>query len=84
MSTLVSASDIATAAGVGRAAVSNWQKRHEFPKPVAIVAGGQIKVWEWGDVETWLAFRNAAKVTRKDLRILKLREQLAQLESESN
>ncbi|GII22718.1 N-6 DNA methylase [Planosporangium mesophilum] len=49
----VTAADIARLAGVGRAAVSNWRKRHaDFPAPV----GGTAASPEFalGDVEGWL------------------------------
>ena len=48
----VTAAGIARRAGVGRAAVSNWRKRHaEFPKPVS---GGASPVFSWVEVERWL------------------------------
>ncbi|MEV5712088.1 N-6 DNA methylase [Actinoallomurus sp. NPDC052274] len=49
----VSAADIARLAGVGRAAVSNWRRRHpDFPQPV----GGTptSPVFALADVEAWL------------------------------
>ncbi|MGC4808224.1 N-6 DNA methylase [Micromonospora sp. DT233] len=49
----VTAADIARLAGVGRAAVSNWRKRHaDFPTPV----GGSATSPEFdlAQVETWL------------------------------
>ncbi|MEV5748567.1 N-6 DNA methylase [Actinoallomurus sp. NPDC052308] len=49
----VSAADIARLAGVGRAAVSNWRRRHpDFPQPV----GGTptSPVFALTDVEAWL------------------------------
>jgi SAM-dependent methyltransferase len=49
----VSAADIARLAGVGRAAVSNWRRRHpDFPQPV----GGTptSPVFGLADVEAWL------------------------------
>ena len=50
---LITAAAIARLAGVGRAAVSNWRKRHpEFPKP----AGGSPNspTFERAEVLTWL------------------------------
>ncbi|GII31102.1 HsdM family class I SAM-dependent methyltransferase [Planotetraspora mira] len=49
----VSATDIARLAGVGRAAVSNWRRRHpDFPQPVG---GTPISpVFALPEVETWL------------------------------
>jgi hypothetical protein len=50
---LVAPSDIAELAGVSRAAVSNWRKRHDdFPKPV----GGTVAqpLFSRTDVEDWL------------------------------
>ncbi|MCO6008858.1 N-6 DNA methylase [Actinoallomurus purpureus] len=49
----MSAADIARLAGVGRAAVSNWRRRHpDFPQPV----GGTptSPVFALADVEAWL------------------------------
>jgi hypothetical protein len=51
--TEVTAADIARLAGVGRAAVSNWRRRHaDFPKPV----GGteSSPAFALGEVEEWL------------------------------
>ncbi|QFQ97954.1 N-6 DNA methylase [Streptomyces phaeolivaceus] len=51
--TEVTAADIARLAGVGRAAVSNWRRRHaDFPKPV----GGTetSPAFALGEVEEWL------------------------------
>src|SRR5579862_3524261 len=50
---LITAAAIARLAGVGRAAVSNWRKRHpEFPKP----AGGSpaSPTFDRAEVLTWL------------------------------
>ncbi|WP_239116821.1 HsdM family class I SAM-dependent methyltransferase [Planotetraspora phitsanulokensis] len=49
----MSATDIARLAGVGRAAVSNWRRRHpDFPQPVG---GTPISpVFALPEVETWL------------------------------
>lgn len=51
---LVAASDIAELAGVSRAAVSNWRRRHDdFPPRVA---GTKTKpLYALSDVKTWLA-----------------------------
>ncbi|MEU1880962.1 N-6 DNA methylase [Streptosporangium sp. NPDC020072] len=49
----VTAADIARMAGVGRAAVSNWRKRHEdFPEPVGGTATSPA--FSLQAVETWL------------------------------
>jgi SAM-dependent methyltransferase len=51
---MVSASDIARLAGVGRAAVSNWRRRYEdFPQPV----GGSTNhpLFDLASVERWLS-----------------------------
>ncbi|MGW4420793.1 HsdM family class I SAM-dependent methyltransferase [Streptosporangium sp. NPDC004631] len=49
----VTAADIARMAGVGRAAVSNWRKRHEdFPEPVGGTATSPA--FSLGAVEAWL------------------------------
>jgi len=51
--TLVTATDIARLAGVGRAAVSNWRRRHaDFPQPVA---GTPVSpLFTLAKVEAWL------------------------------
>src|SRR5437764_14302577 len=51
---LVTPTQIAALAGVGRAAVSNWRRRYpDFPQP----AGGTVNspLFDWGEVEAWLA-----------------------------
>lgn len=51
---LVTPTQIAKLAGVGRAAVSNWRRRYaDFPRP----AGGTVNspLFAWRDVEPWLA-----------------------------
>lgn len=51
--TTVTASGIAKMAGVGRAAVSNWRRRHaDFPAPVGGTAASPI--FSATDVEQWL------------------------------
>lgn len=51
--TLVAAADIARLAGVGRAAVSNWRRRHaSFPRPVAGTAASPL--FALAEVEAWL------------------------------
>lgn len=50
---IVSAGDIARLGGVGRAAVSNWRRRHaDFPTPVAGTPASPR--YDLADVETWL------------------------------
>jgi SAM-dependent methyltransferase len=61
----VTAADIARIAGVGRAAVSNWRRRHpDFPAPVGGPATSPI--FDWQEVEAWLAAngRSASRPTR--------------------
>ncbi|GAA3027249.1 N-6 DNA methylase [Kitasatospora albolonga] len=63
--TEVTAAGIARFAGVGRAAVSNWRRRHgDFPKPV----GGTdtSPVFDLAEVERWL--RDQGKVDQVPLR----------------
>ncbi|GIJ23623.1 N-6 DNA methylase [Micromonospora lutea] len=49
----ITAAEIARLAGVGRAAVSNWRKRHPgFPTPVGGTAASPE--FDLGEVETWL------------------------------
>lgn len=51
--TLVSAAEVARLAGVGRAAVSNWRRRHpDFPEPVA--ASSATPAFRRAAVEQWL------------------------------
>ncbi|HEX2313329.1 MAG TPA: hypothetical protein VHJ17_06330, partial [Thermomonospora sp.] len=52
MADTVTAADIARLAGVGRAAVSNWRRRHpDFPRPVGgtptspLFALAEVEVW---------------------------------------
>ncbi|MFM9813556.1 helix-turn-helix transcriptional regulator [Streptomyces scabiei] len=52
---LISLAQVATLAGVTRAAVSNWRRRHDFPKP-AMTAGRTVWVVRT-EAETWLAGR---------------------------
>jgi len=49
----VTPADIARLAGVGRAAVSNWRRRHDdFPQPVAGTAASPV--FSLAEVEAWL------------------------------
>lgn len=58
--TLVTAAEIARLANVGRAAVSNWRKRHpDFPEPV--VGSGGSPAFRLDEVEDWL--RRQGKLT---------------------
>ncbi|TDE36410.1 N-6 DNA methylase [Actinomadura sp. 6K520] len=51
---LVSAADIARLTGLGRAAVSNWRRRHDdFPQPAGGTANSPL--FALPDVEKWLA-----------------------------
>lgn len=50
---LVTASGVAKLAGVGRAAVSNWRRRHgDFPEPVG--GSGASPAFRLAEVEQWL------------------------------
>ncbi|MDA3647120.1 SAM-dependent methyltransferase [Saccharopolyspora indica] len=50
---LVTAAEIARLADVGRAAVSNWRRRHaDFPKPVS--GAGSNPAFRLGEVRNWL------------------------------
>jgi predicted DNA-binding transcriptional regulator AlpA len=71
---LVSLASVATLAGVTRAAVSNWRRRHDFPKPV-MTAGRTVWVVR-AEAEAWLATRPArtAKDTDAQLAALEARE----------
>ncbi|WP_277040508.1 N-6 DNA methylase [Actinacidiphila oryziradicis] len=61
----VTAAGIARLAGVGRAAVSNWRRRHEdFPKPVGGTDSGPT--FALGEVEQWL--RGQGKLAEVPLR----------------
>ena len=55
---MVTAADIASRTGVSREAVRLWSKgqrgRGGFPKPSLVTTGGE-KVWDWIQVERWLA-----------------------------
>ncbi|MBX6391773.1 MAG: N-6 DNA methylase [Frankia sp.] len=49
----VTAAAIARRVGVGRAAVSNWRRRHEdFPKPIG--GGANNPTYSWAEVKAWL------------------------------
>jgi N-6 DNA Methylase len=49
----VPAAAIARRAGVGRAAVSNWRRRHkDFPEPIG--GGSANPTFSWAAVESWL------------------------------
>lgn len=48
----VGAGEIARRAGVVKATVWSWQKRHsDFPAPVQLEMG---PVWDWAEVEVWV------------------------------
>src|SRR4051812_42983575 len=50
--TLVSAAEVARLAGVTRAAVSNWRRRHaDFPEPVGAGRNAQFSL---ADITAWL------------------------------
>jgi predicted DNA-binding transcriptional regulator AlpA len=51
----VGAGEIAKRAGVVKATVWSWQKRHsDFPAPVQLEMG---PVWDWAEVDAWLRAR---------------------------
>ncbi|MGW7303304.1 helix-turn-helix transcriptional regulator, partial [Streptomyces sp. NPDC054829] len=63
--TEVTAAGIARLAGVGRAAVSNWRRRHaDFPKPVGGTESSPS--FALAEVEAWL--RNQGKLAEVPLR----------------
>ncbi|MFI0710618.1 N-6 DNA methylase [Streptomyces inhibens] len=63
--TEVTAAGIARLAGVGRAAVSNWRRRHaDFPKPVGGTEASPA--FALGDIEQWL--REQGKLAEVPLR----------------
>ncbi|MEW2341487.1 N-6 DNA methylase [Streptomyces griseoaurantiacus] len=71
--TEVTAAGIARLAGVGRAAVSNWRRRHaDFPKPVG--GTGTSPAFALTEVEEWL--RKQGKLAEVPLRE-RVRQQLA-------
>lgn len=50
---LVTASEVAKLAGVGRAAVSNWRRRYaDFPEPVG--GSGSSPTFRYAEIEQWL------------------------------
>ena len=50
---LISIAEIAQVAGVGRAAVGNWRKRHEdFPEPAVVAPSGAL--FDLDQIERWL------------------------------
>jgi predicted DNA-binding transcriptional regulator AlpA len=69
----VGAGEIAKRAGVVKATVWSWQKRHsDFPVPVQLEMG---PVWDWVEVAAWLQART---VRSKDgIRIVAALEQEA-------
>jgi predicted DNA-binding transcriptional regulator AlpA len=89
---LVGLAQIAALAGVSRAAVSNWRRRHDFPQP-AMTAGRTVWVVRT-EAETWLANRATrttpdstdmravleAREARQTAALAKTRDQLDQLD----
>ncbi|WP_109601368.1 N-6 DNA methylase [Actinoplanes xinjiangensis] len=76
----MTAGDIARLAGVSRAAVSNWRKRHpDFPKPV----GGSVSspTFPLAEIEVWLE-ANGRMPTRTDVDRLHLVLQRASMDSD--
>lgn len=62
---LVSLAGVAALAGVTRAAVSNWRKRHDFPKPV-MTAGRTVWVVR-AEAEAWLSDRPTRSTPDPDI-----------------
>lgn len=76
---LVSPSEIAELYGVGRACVSNWQKRDiGFPKPVHDRGG--VRLFDVNEVAAWMSDRNALAVSSLEDRIARKRVELDRLE----
>jgi hypothetical protein len=51
---LVSVAEIAQRAGVAWSTVQSWRRRHaDFPAPLVTLAAGPV--WDWADVERWIA-----------------------------
>lgn len=82
--TLVTAAEISRLAGVTRATVSNWRRRHaDFPAPVGGMASSPA--YDLEAVRVWLAARNqlpqvtAAEALREQLRSLPQHADLAGL-----
>ncbi|MFB9730040.1 N-6 DNA methylase [Haloechinothrix salitolerans] len=62
---LVTASEVAKLAGVGRAAVSNWRRRYaDFPDPVG--GTGSSPTFRYADVERWLREQGRLAVSPTD------------------
>ncbi len=60
--TLLSAADIAGAAGVGQSAISNWRKRHaEFPDPVVTDDGREL--FRLSELNDWLQESGRTPIT---------------------
>jgi predicted DNA-binding transcriptional regulator AlpA len=73
---IVGAGEIAQRAGVAKATVWSWQKRHsDFPAPHQLEMG---PVWDWVDVATWLQTKYGS-----DTRSWQRSSQLQQLEQEA-
>lgn len=65
---LVTGSEIARLAGVTRAAVSNWRRRHDdFPAPVGGGAGSPL--FALADVQAWLAKQRKGQDLSEDVRL---------------
>ena len=54
-SDLVTVADITERIGVKRQTIHAWLRRHaSFPSPVTTVGLGNIHLWEWPAVRTWV------------------------------
>ena len=60
---LVGVYEIAQRAGVTKGLVHKWRERHpdSFPAPVAELAAGPV--WQWQQIEQWLAATGRAART---------------------
>lgn len=78
---LINLVEFAALAGVTRAAVSNWRKRHDFPAP-AMTAGRGVWVVR-AEAEQWLTTHRArrAKADASEARADQLAAKLATLEA---
>lgn len=62
---LVTASEVAKLAGVGRAAVSNWRRRYaDFPEPVG--GSGSSPTFRYAEIERWLRQQGRLTISPTD------------------
>ncbi|MCX9192856.1 N-6 DNA methylase [Carbonactinospora thermoautotrophica] len=68
MPATVTAAEIARLAGVGRAAVSNWRRRHpDFPRPVGGTATSPV--FDLAEVEAWLRAQGKLRAVPAEERV---------------